>query len=542
MNKYYESVADIFCQHGIDRCFALLGDANMHWAGAMHERGVKFVYTRHEHAAVAAAAAYARALGKIGCASVTCGPGLTQIMTILPIAVRANIPMIIFAGEAPIGKAWYNQMIDQAPFVAACGAEYHALHDLNTLGEQINDAFTKAHDNKMPIVLGMPFDLQKMPHTDTPKLAARKIIAETAKNIDLTADIIETAARQIAEAKRPVILAGLGAVAAQAKPACVALAEQSGAMLATTLPAKGLFHDQPYNLGVAGGYATQKSKAIFAQSDLVIGIGARLASHSFDGGQLTPNARVMHLDLSPQATVQGRHAADLLIPADAKYGAEALAAAVKKQTGWRTPEMLHTAADALILPDDNDTPDGQLHPMAAIKQLDGIIPKTCHIVNTSGHCAYYSAQMNEHPHDHFTVIREFGAIGNGTSFAIGVATAFPDRKIVLIDGDGSLLMHAQELETIQRHNLNILIIVMNDGAYGSEIHKLRKDNAPLAGSVFGKSDFAKIANGFGIAAKKFTSLDDMQASFDEFHASSQPALWDVHISDQIASPPIMKTH
>jgi acetolactate synthase-1/2/3 large subunit len=204
--------------------------------------------------------------------------------------------------------------------------------------------------------------------------------------------------------------------------------------------------------------------------------------------------------------------------------------------------MLHTAADALILPDDNDTPDGQLHPMAVIKQLDGIIPKTCHIVNTSGHCAYYSAQMNAHPHDHFTVIREFGAIGNGTSFAIGVATAFPDRKIVLIDGDGSLLMHAQELETIQRHNLNILIIVMNDGAYGSEIHKLRKDNAPLAGSVFGKSDFAAIANGFGIAAKQFTSLDDMQAAFDAFHESSQPALWDVHISDQIASPPIMKTH
>ena len=113
MNKFCEPGADIFCQHGIDRCFALLGDANMHWAGAMHERGVKFVYTRHEHAAVAGAAAYARALGKIGCASVTCGPGLTQIMTILPIAVRAHIPMIIFAGEAPIGKAWYNQMIDQ---------------------------------------------------------------------------------------------------------------------------------------------------------------------------------------------------------------------------------------------------------------------------------------------------------------------------------------------------------------------------------------------------------------------------------------------
>ena len=104
MNKYYESVADIFCQHGIDRCFALLGDANMHWAGAMHERGVKFVYTRHEHAAVAGAGAYARALGKIGCASVTCGPGLTQIMTILPIAVRAHIPMIILPARRQLAR------------------------------------------------------------------------------------------------------------------------------------------------------------------------------------------------------------------------------------------------------------------------------------------------------------------------------------------------------------------------------------------------------------------------------------------------------
>ena len=120
----FEVIADLFCQHGVETCFALLGDANMHWAGAMYKRGVEFIYTRHEHAAVAAAAAYTRSSGKMGCASVTCGPGLTQIMTILPIAVRANIPIVIFAGEAPIGKPWYNQMIDQAPFVQACGAKY----------------------------------------------------------------------------------------------------------------------------------------------------------------------------------------------------------------------------------------------------------------------------------------------------------------------------------------------------------------------------------------------------------------------------------
>ena len=311
-------------------------------------------------------------------------------------------------------------------------------------------------------------------------------------------------------------------------------------MLSTTLPAKGLFHDQPFCLGVAGGYATEKAKTIFFKSDLVIGIGARLASHSFDGGQLTPDAFVVHLDVAPQTYVQGRHAADLLIKADAKYGAKALTAALDQKMGWRTKEMREATSDALVLQADVTTPDGLLHPMAVVKHLADTIPATCHIVNTSGHCAYYSAQMNKHPQSNYTVIREFGAIGNGTSFAIGVATAFPDRQVVLIDGDGSLLMNIQELETIKRHNLNILIICMNDGAYGSEIHKLRADNAPLAGSSFGRTDFAALAEGFGILGKRLTNLAVMRDLFEEYQRLSAPTVWDVPISDLIASPVMEK--
>ena len=540
--RRFEIIADLFCDHDVEVCFALLGDANMHWAGAMHERGVKFIYTRHEHAAVAAAAAYTRSSGKIGCASVTCGPGLTQIMTILPIAVRANIPLVIFAGEAPMGKPWYNQMIDQAPFVQACGAKYYALHDPDTIVEQVNDAFRHALESSSPVVIGVPFDLQKQLHHDHNKCTPpRSVIPETGSNTICPSEIF-IAAEKIAAASRPIIIAGLGAVDAGAKDACVALAEKTGALLATTLPAKGLFHDQPFCLGVAGGYASEKSKTIFSKSDLVIGIGARLASHSFDGGQLTPDAFVVHLDVAPQTYVQGRHAADLLVKADAKYGANALTTVLDQKTGWRTTEMREATLDALGLQDGLTTPDGLLHPMAVVKQLADTIPATCHIVNTSGHCAYYAAQMNKHPQSHYTVIREFGAIGNGTSFAMGVATAFPDRQVVLIDGDGSLLMNVQELETMKRHNLKILIICMNDGAYGSEIHKLRADNAPLAGSVFGRTDFAALAEGFCISGKRLTNLANMRDLFANFQRLSAPTVWDVPISDLIASPLMKKAH
>ena len=538
----FEVIADLFCQNGVETCFALLGDANMHWAGAMHERGVEFIYTRHEHAAVAAAAAYTRSSGKMGCASVTCGPGLTQIMTILPIAVRANIPIVIFAGEAPIGKPWYNQMIDQAPFVQACGAKYFALHNPDTIVPQINDAFRYATDSKSPAVIGVPFDLQKQWHDKHENLMLCEDIVSDPVSHDISANEIAVVAEKIAAASRPIIIAGLGVVNAGAKQACITLAEQSGALLATTLPAKGLFHDQPFCLGVAGGYASEKAKVIFAKSDLVLGIGARLASHSFEGGQLTPDAFVVHLDVAPQTYVQGRHAADLLIKADAKYGANALSAVLDRKMGWRTPTMKQVTSDALVLPDDSITPDGLLHPMAVIKQLADTIPATCHVVNTSGHCAYYAAQMNKHPQSHFTVIREFGAIGNGTSFAIGVATAFPNRQVVLIDGDGSFLMNVQELETIKRHNLNILIICLNDGGYGSEIHKLRADNASLAGSLFGRTDFAALAEGFGISGKRLTNLANMRDLFTEYQHGSTPTVWDVPISDRVASPVMKKAH
>jgi thiamine pyrophosphate-dependent acetolactate synthase large subunit-like protein len=463
-------------------------------------------------------------------------------MTILPIAVRARLPLVIFGGEAPLHKPWYNQGIDQAPFVNACGAQYRALHDPATMLDDIRDAFATARRDRVPVVLGVPFDVQKQEWTSDASYQNLDASLQVDRPLLPNVDEVATAADWIAKAKRPILLAGLGAVSSGSHAACVALAETAGALLATTLPAKGFFHDQPYCLGVAGGYASDRAKAIFADADLVISFGARLASHTFDGGKLTPDARVIHVDVEPQAEVQGRRASDLSVRADARLGAEALLKQVTAREGWRTDEMRAKSAAALDLSEEAETPDGALHPLAVIRKLSEVIPPACHIVNTSGHCAYYSAQMNFHPQSHFTVIRDFGAIGNGTSFAIGVAAAYPDRPVVLIDGDGSALMHIQELETIARHDMKVLIIVLNDGAYGSEVHKLRADGVTLAGSVFGRPDFAAIGRGFGFDGRTVTDLDGLADAMDGFLSSSAPAIWDIHISDQIASPQILKLH
>ena len=540
--KLYQALAHALRREELGTCFALLGDANMHLAGALSDLGQPFIYARHEHGAVAAATSYARTTDTVGFATVTCGPGVTQLATILPIAVRAKLPLVILAGEAPFLKDWYNQKIDQAPIVEACGATYIALHEPDTMLAQLHQAIATAKRDKTAVVVGIPFDLQKQDYNGALDLPLSDTLYDAPQPLSPPADDIATAADWLNAANRPIILAGLGAVSAHAHDACLALAEKSGALLATTLPAKGYFHHCDFSLGMAGGFATEKAKQIFKQADLVVAVGARLAHHAFDGGKLTPDARVIHIDIDPQTYVQGRKASDLLVPSDAKLGAQALNDAIMQKTAWRTDDIKQQTKEALIAPDECKTPDGLLHPMAVIKTLSDIIPASCHIINTSGHSAYYAAHINQHPQSHFTVIRDFGAIGNGTSFAMGVAAAHPDRPVILIDGDGSALMHIQELETFRRHNLKILTIVMNDGAYGSEVHKLRADGITLDGSVFGRPDFAGIAHGFGMAGKTLTTLDNLPQAFDDFCNGQGPQMWDIHISDAIASPQILAAH
>ena len=102
----FDMLADVAAQENPGACFALLGDANMNFATRLAEAGCPMIYVRHEHCAVAAAMAHARKTGGVGFATVTCGPGLTQLTTALPAAVRARIPLVVLAGEAPLKSAW----------------------------------------------------------------------------------------------------------------------------------------------------------------------------------------------------------------------------------------------------------------------------------------------------------------------------------------------------------------------------------------------------------------------------------------------------
>jgi thiamine pyrophosphate-dependent acetolactate synthase large subunit-like protein len=542
--RVFDVLADAFAQEEVKTCFALLGDANMNWATRLAERGCRFIYVRHEHCAVAAAMAYARKTRDVGVASVTCGPGVTQLMTALPAAVRASLPIVVFAGEAPLRSTWYNQGIDQAPLVAATGAAYHSVHVPARMPAAIRDAFVQARAERRPVVLGIPFDLQNRAWEGEVRLPApsRALMSQPAPLPPAAAEV-EHAARLIAGAKRVLVFAGLGAVEAGAGQACRDLAAKIGGLLTTTLPARGLFHDDPFCIGITGSFSTEVGLECVKEADLVVAVGCSLAFHAGGGGQLWPNAQVLHVDIAPRAVSQGQTVARHHLRADARLGVEALNAALPaRATSWRNNALANRIrnepADSMRF----DVEPGLLDPRDAVAALEDALPAEWELVNSSGHCSAFVAQMPSRPNERFLTIREFGAIGNGTSFAMGVAAARPDRPVVLFDGDGSLLMNIQELETIHRHGLNILVVVINDGAYGSEVHKLRSEGLSEAGSVFGFTDFAGIARGFGLDGRTITDAAQIPAAIDAFARSGGAALWDLRVSDKVVSRITRQAH
>jgi thiamine pyrophosphate-dependent acetolactate synthase large subunit-like protein len=495
---------------------------------------------RHEHCACAMAMGYHLATGEVGVASVTCGPGFTQIMTALTVAARGRIPLVVFAGEAPINAKWYNQALDQPPLAAATGAHYISAHSPQRMYQYVREAFYVARHERKPVVLGVPYDLQKQPLPNIGDYQPSSTVLPATAAAPPDPRQIEQLVDKLAAAKCPIILAGRGVLRSGAAKEVEELAERSGALLATTLLARGMFDHNPFSIGVTGGFARDIARELGAQADLVIAIGASLNYYTVDGGNMFPKAEVAQIDTEPLGLRNGMKAADLYLRADAKLAAAAALESLRARGGVkarvRSPEIARRIRDEPADSAQFPIEPGVLDPRRAIDELDRVIPKDYDSVSGSGHQAYFHSTMRGRKPENYHAVRDFGAIGNGISLAIGVAAAKNNGKVVLFEGDGSLLMHIQELEMVRRHRLKLLICVLNDGAYGAEIHKLRADGVDDSGSIFGRTDLAAIAKGFGLRGANVSDVAQFKPLFDAYQGQDTAELWNIHVSDRVVSP------
>lgn len=542
--RAYEELARCFAAEEVTTHFGLMGDGNMHFMAAMAAAGeTRMVAVRHEHCALLMAVGYWSATGLPGVCSVTHGPGFTQLMTGLTTAARNNAAVVVLAGETGIGAEWSIQTVDQAPLARACGADYLAVHSPKVLHHQIREAFYIARTENRPVVLGIPIDLMKTECFGLPEYVPSLVHLPPSDPLPPEPSIIGALADRLMTARAPLLLAGRGAVLAGAGEAIKQLADACGALLSTTLLGKGIFDHHPFSIGVVGGYISEDGRDAVADTDLVIAFGAQLSRFTLDGGKLFEDAETVQVDIAPRALKEGLIVANRVVRADAKLAAEALLDAVCGTPNRRKTEI-HTktlAAHLREAPADSvrfDPPSGLADPRAVFAALERVLPPDYHLVSGAAHQAYWHTVIRGITGGNYHAIRAFGAIGNSLSFAAGIATARADGKVILSDGDGGLLMHVQELETLVREGIRLLVICINDGAYGAEVHKFRADGVDAEGAIFGHTDLAALASVFGLGVATITDHAQVRGAFLDFENDERAWLWDVKVSGLQQSPPM----
>jgi thiamine pyrophosphate-dependent acetolactate synthase large subunit-like protein len=346
-------------------------------------------------------------------------------------------------------------------------------------------------------------------------------------------DGLRAAVAALAGARRPVLLAGRGAAWSGAGPALRELAAACGALLTTTLPGIGLFTGDPYDLGVCGGYSTRTARELLRAADCVLAVGVSLNGYTTVGGAAFPDARIIHCDPDPAAF--GRFTpAGLTLVGDAAEVARALTSALLagpgRRPGYRTPEVarrIEAARGGAEYPDRTD-PTG-LDPRVALRTLDRLLPADRQVVIDVGHFSTFPSQALGVPGPgRFGPAFGFGSVGLGIATAIGAAVGRPVPTVAVV-GDGGALMSLGELETLARHRPPVTVVVLNDRAYGAEIHHLRHHGLPETLADFPPCDLAAVAAAFGLAGGGAASVAELTRLVGTLPAGA-PALLDVRVT------------
>jgi thiamine pyrophosphate-dependent acetolactate synthase large subunit-like protein len=508
-----EAVGRALAAHGVGHVFGVVGSGNFHVTNALVAAGARFHAAAHEGGAASMADGYARVSGRLAVLSVHQGPGVTNALTGIAEAAKSRTPLVVLAPEATQPRS--NFYIDLPAVAAAVGAGFRRV----SAGRAADDAALACREATAgagrTVVLGLPLDVQAMPAGPPgapPDPPAPAPLPDVGPLVDA-----------IAAARRPVFLAGRGAARhGAARVALVELAGRSGALLAVSAAARGLFAGDPWDLDVSGGFATPLAAELIAQSDLVVAWGSTLNMWTTRHGRLISRGTVVaQVDLEPAALGVNRPI-DLGVAGDVAAVAGACAAELERRggraAGWRTPELAaRIAAEGRwrAVPFDDESGGGRIDPRALSIALDDLLPAERTVVIDSGNFMGYPSMFLSVPDAAgFCFTQAYQSIGLGLASALGAAIARPDRLTVAALGDGGFTMSAAELLTAVRLARPLLVVVYDDAAYGAEVHHFGPDGHPLDHVRFPDDDLAAIARGFGCAGAVVRQPGDLSAARD----------------------------
>jgi acetolactate synthase I/II/III large subunit len=524
----HEGVAAAVARAQVDTMFGLIGDANLFMVNAFVEQhGGRYVSAVHEASAVMMAHGYSARSGRIGVATVTQGPGLTNTATALIEAVRSSTPLVLITGDTAPSNLLNQQTLDQEPFVRATGAGYVLVQQPADAAHCVRQAIAIALGESRPVVLNCPTEYQ----WDQVEFVEAAIIEVRPTIPDPDDHQLDAAVGVIASANRPLVLAGHGVVASGARDAVLAFARRIGAPLATTLRARGLYRADEGSIGVMGTVSTEKGSQVIADADCVIAFGASLNTWTTARNTLLTGKTVVQVD--SDAECLGRTAA---VSAAVQGDAASVAAvfeswldeAAVPASSFRdrvTADLVQADLVAVARPSTTVTL------ASALSQIAAALPERRTVVFDGGRFVGEAFAYVHSPDVERQVLStSFGAVGLGMGAAIGAACAAQGEPTLFITGDGGFMMNGlAELHSAIRQDIPLIVVICNDGSYGAEYDQYLNKGVKTDLSLFAWPSFPAVAQSLGADGYVAQTPDQLSAALDAVRTQRRTVVIDVRI-------------
>lgn len=526
-----QAVVNALLNEGVEYIFGIPGGAVLPLYDALYDAPFRHVLARHEQAAALAADGYARVTGKVGVCIATSGPGATNLITGLATSYIDSVPVVAITGNVPrdlIGTDAFQEADTYGLSMPVTKHNYIVWNPAD-LVDILHEAFAVVrHGRPGPVLIDIPKDIFTSPIHQSSS-GYRRWQPAAWCSTEISEEALLTAARFIANAKRPVLYAGGGVISSDASEKLRQVAELAGIPTTTTLMALGAFPaDSPLFLGMPGMHGTYAANMALTETDCLIAVGTRFDDRvTGKVSDFAPDATIIHIDVD--ASEHGKvKAARVPITADARQGLELLAAALRKleiqdHSAW----LEKIAAWKREHPYRYERSDNELLPQQVIEELDHLTGGNAVVTTGVGQHQMWTAMFYtfRRPRQLLTS-GGLGTMGYGLPAAIGAQIGLPHELVICIDGDGSFQMNVQELAVVKELNLPIKIFILNNRCHGM-VRQWQQlfYNERLAASLFQyQPDFVKLAEAYGINAIRVEHPDELTRSIKEALDSRGPFL------------------
>ena len=467
-----QMVCEALIAEGVKTVFGYPGGAIMNVYDEIYKQdGFEHILNRHEQASVHAADGYARATGKVGVAMVTSGPGFTNAVTGLATAYMDSIPMVVISGQVPLSLIGTDgfQEIDAIGISRPCTKHNFLVRELSELPRILKEAFHIAKTGRPgPVLVDIPKDITaefgEFVYPESVNIPSYKPTYKGNKRQ------IEKAVDAILKAKKPLLYVGGGVVLSNAADLVRKIAEIGQIPAVETLMARGVMGAKnPLLQGMLGMHGNYSSNMAMSETDLVISLGARFDDRVT--GKLSEFAKyadVIHVDIDP-ANIGKLVDVDYPIVGDVSEVLEKIIAGLEgkvnpdRYADWR--EVLERYDN--LHPQSFIDTDDVLKPQWCIERLGELLGEQAIITSDVGQHQMWAAQ-----HYPFDRPRQWinsgglGTMGFGFPAALGAKKAFPEKTVVNITGDGSILMNVQELVTASEYKIPVINVILNNHFLG----------------------------------------------------------------------------